>query len=449
MAARRIHAFCACALMTALAGCGDAPIERPELTHQRYAEQLAEVGADRTLLGGAWLEAARDALLHPLPVTLPYAEAGGFVAHDATALGLSFTGVAEQRVLVELVQSGTVGGDTSGRLFVELFRVDAREDRVRHVWLAALPAALSRLEVELPEDATYVVRIQPELAATAQYRVTIEASAALRFPVNGLQSNAVQSYFGAERDAGARHHEGVDIFAPRSTPVLAVASGLATPRVNRLGGNTVWLSTAGTSYYYAHLESAAISAAQRVHEGDVLGYVGNSGNAASTVPHLHFGVYRWGRGAVDPLPLLGAHHFEDELSPATFAPHYGVTTANELHLRRAPSRQSASITRLPAHSIVHAMAASGEWLRVRLAESRTRTGWIHRRYQTELHAPLRAWRAPSPGLLRDSIDSSATPIDFIAAGVTLDVLAERDANLLLRDSATSRIGWWLMQGDQK
>ena len=453
MAARRIHALCASALVATLAGCGETQSEQGELTHERYGAQLAEVGADRTVLGRAWLDAARTALLDPLAVTLPYAEAGGFVAHEPAALGLAFPGIAGQTILFELEQTPVAPGDTNARIYVELFRVEELRDRMRHVWIAALPAAQSVLEVELEEDATYIVRIQPELAVIAQYRLTLELAPVLPFPVGGLQSKAVQSFFGAERDAGARHHEGVDIFAPRSTPVIAVADGRATARENRLGGNTVWLSTAGTSYYYAHLERAAISGTRSVHAGEVLGYVGNSGNAAATVPHLHFGVYRWGQGAVDPLPLLGAHHFDDEQSPANFTPHYSKTTADALNLRRGPSRKSASVARLPTDSIVHATAASGEWLRVSLAESRTQTGWIHARYQTALDAPLRVWRAPAPQILRDSLDANALPVDFVAAGAALDVLAEQGAYMLLRDSMTadigSSVGWLLTQEDQK
>ena len=298
MVVKHIQVLCASALIAIMAGCGRTTSEPGELTHKRYGEQLVEIGADRTVLGRAWLDAARKALLEPIPVTLPYAEAGGFVAHEATALGFAFAGIAGQRIIVEVDSASPSAPDAANvRLYVELFRVEMLRDGVRHVWIAGLPAAQSMLEVELTEDATHILRIQPELAATAQYRLTLELAAALPFPVSGLQSRAVQSFFGAERDAGARHHEGVDIFAPRSTPVLAVADGYAAPRVNRLGGNTVWLSTAGTSYYYAHLERSALSSAQRVHAGDVLGYVGNSGNAAATVPHLHFGVYRWGKGA--------------------------------------------------------------------------------------------------------------------------------------------------------
>ena len=70
------------------------------------------------------------------------------------------------------------------------------------------------------------------------------------------------------------------------------------------------LNTPGTSYYYAHLDRIAIHDQQRVKVGDVLGYVGNTGNADGVPSHLHFGVYRWGREPIDPLPLLVGRRFE-------------------------------------------------------------------------------------------------------------------------------------------
>src|SRR5690606_2281487 len=152
-------------------------------------------------------------------------------------------------------------------------------------------------------------------------------------------------------------------------------------------------------YYYAHLERAAFDSARRVRAGDVLGYVGNSGNAATTPPHLHFGVYRWGRGAVDPLPLIGAAHFDAELAPRELEPRHGETLAEALHLRRAPSRTSESLALLPEGTLVQVSAATGEWLRVRLAEGGER-GWIHARYERGLGTPRRDWRTSAPLFLR-------------------------------------------------
>ena len=115
------------------------------------------------------------------------------------------------------------------------------------------------------------------------------------------------TFFGAERDAGARQHHGVDIFAPRGTPVLAATRGVVRSIApNNLGGNVVWLSDSdrGQTLYYAHLDRHNVTAGQHVEIGDTLGFVGNTGNARTTPPHLHFGVYRRGEGPLDPYPFI-------------------------------------------------------------------------------------------------------------------------------------------------
>ena len=114
----------------------------------------------------------------------------------------------------------------------------------------------------------------------------------------------MQSGFGVDRDAGRRQHEGIDIFAPRGTPVVAVVSGIAQPSSNGLGGTVVWLHEpdARRTFYYAHLDRQAFTEPRRVVAGDVIGFVGNTGNARTTAPHLHFGVYD--DGPRDPLPYV-------------------------------------------------------------------------------------------------------------------------------------------------
>jgi hypothetical protein len=162
------------------------------------------------------------------------------------------------------------------------------------------------LRFRLPETSTYVIRLQPESAAGALYYLEVELGSVLPLPVRGY---TVGSRYGASRDSGRRHHEGVDIFAPRRTPVLAVADGRATYRAGKLGGHSIWLNAPGASYYYAHLERVAVGGGERVRAGDILGYVGDSGNAASVGPHLHFGIYKWGSEPIDPLPLLEERRF--------------------------------------------------------------------------------------------------------------------------------------------
>ena len=133
-----------------------------------------------------------------------------------------------------------------------------------------------------------------------------EPPRALPVPVQGVSMRAVRDTFGAPRP-GDRKHQGVDIFAPRGTPVLSTTRGIvARIGENSLGGTVVWvLGPAGDRHYYAHLNSVAdIKIGQRVEPGHTLGTVGTSGNARGTPPHLHYGVYRRAEGAINPFPLL-------------------------------------------------------------------------------------------------------------------------------------------------
>ena len=125
------------------------------------------------------------------------------------------------------------------------------------------------------------------------------AGAGMACPVAGPRSFA--DTWGAPR-SGGRSHEGVDMMAPGGTPLVAVESGSATFKTNRLGGNAVWITGAsGTNYYNAHL-SAWERSSRSVSRGDVIGYVGSTGN--TSVNHLHFEVHPNGGSAVNPYPYV-------------------------------------------------------------------------------------------------------------------------------------------------
>src|SRR5690606_13983830 len=100
-----------------LSACNDVPIERSTLTHERYAELLEGAGAGDTLLGRRWLEAARAALREPMAVTLPYAEAGAFLAHQVVANGYAFEALEGQKLSVELATSGPDSGEAAGTVY--------------------------------------------------------------------------------------------------------------------------------------------------------------------------------------------------------------------------------------------------------------------------------------------------------------------------------------------
>jgi murein DD-endopeptidase MepM/ murein hydrolase activator NlpD len=134
---------------------------------------------------------------------------------------------------------------------------------------------------------------------------TKEPDSTIAMPFQEVSKKQITNTWHAPR--GDRQHEGQDIFAPSGTPVLSATEGyIVNIGENNLGGKTVSvIGAGGRAYYYAHLESYA----RHIAEGDyvtkqtLLGYVGTTGNAAGTPPHLHFGVYAPG-GAINPLPLL-------------------------------------------------------------------------------------------------------------------------------------------------
>nr|WP_286860024.1 MULTISPECIES: M23 family metallopeptidase [Acinetobacter] len=131
----------------------------------------------------------------------------------------------------------------------------------------------------------------------------------LPIPVDNIKTRQLKDTWGASRSSG-RLHEGIDIMAPRGTKVLSATEGLiADLRNNNLGGKVIWiLGPGGTWHYYAHLDGhkRGLSVGDYVKKGQVIGYVGNSGNARHTAPHLHYGLYLQGkgRGAVNPYPYL-------------------------------------------------------------------------------------------------------------------------------------------------
>ena len=142
----------------------------------------------------------------------------------------------------------------------------------------------------------------------------MEAPDGLGMPIAGLRHSDLRDSF-IERRAGHRH-EAIDILEPRGTPVLAVDDGVVRKIFESVpGGHTVYEFNrdATLCYYYAHLDGYApgLREGQVLHRGDLIGYVGTSGNAPPNAPHLHFAVSRlgsdkhWWEGVpIDPYPLL-------------------------------------------------------------------------------------------------------------------------------------------------
>jgi murein DD-endopeptidase MepM/ murein hydrolase activator NlpD len=130
-----------------------------------------------------------------------------------------------------------------------------------------------------------------------------------RFPVVGYVW--YHDDWGAPRYTPYFHlHEGIDLFAVSGTPVIACADGVVAKTANgSIGGISLWLAgDDGITYYYGHLLGYApgVAAGMRVRVGDVLGYVGDTGDAKGTYPHLHFEMHPGGGPPVNPKPVLDA-----------------------------------------------------------------------------------------------------------------------------------------------
>ena len=153
-------------------------------------------------------------------------------------------------------------------------------------------------------------------ATLAAADVDALASRNLLFPLKGVPRAAMRDNF--EEGRAGHRHEALDIMAPRGTPVVAVDGGRVAKLFNSAaGGITVYQFDRDEryAYYYAHLDRYAKGLAEGrwLERGEVLGYVGSTGNAKPDAPHLHFTIFRlgsdkrwWNGKAVNPFPYLAA-----------------------------------------------------------------------------------------------------------------------------------------------
>ena len=284
-------------LLTAIivASCSSRNIFSKKTPHEQYAEVLDDKDLDKTPEGRQWLAASKIALKNAQPVQLPYRQHGYFAPGKARALGLEFTAKRGEKLTF------TLNKKLPFVLFADLFRKNGTDPNL----LLSADTASSQFSFDIDEAGTYVLRLQPELFRSGEYSLSVSVGPSLGFPVPGTTAKA-GSFWGASRDGGKRRHEGIDIFAPKLTPVVAGGDGVVTGvQETRVGGKVVWLRLLNKSVtlYYAHLHKQMVSKGQTVKKGETVGVVGNTGNARNTQSHLHFGVYT-DAGPIDPFPFI-------------------------------------------------------------------------------------------------------------------------------------------------
>lgn len=405
--------------------------------HEAYQASLAEAGLDQTALGRDWLTAGRLAFDTAVPVTLPFEEEGFITAEQPGAMSYRITIGRGQRLTadVELV------GQEETRVFIDFFRVASSErDPARPIYSSdSVPGQIVH---EPWREGEYILRLQPELLRGGRYRVSLRLDAQLAFPVEGHGMPAVQSFFGADRDGGRRSHHGVDIFARRGTPVLATSAGVVRRvEVTNLGGKVVWLrdQTRNANIYYAHLDSQYVSEGDVVQLGDTVGFVGNSGNARTTPPHLHFGIYRRGEGPVDPAPFLRPVTATMPRMTVELAALGGwLRVSSAASLRAAPGGRSPALRDISPGTPIRVLGGSGDFYRVRIPDGAI--GYLPAGRTEAVEESSTPQVVVAAAELLASPDQAAPAMDLLITGTAVPVLGRFEEYLYVR-GPDGRLGW--------
>jgi murein DD-endopeptidase MepM/ murein hydrolase activator NlpD/uncharacterized protein YraI len=327
--------------------------------HDSYYSALLRENLNAT--AERWRREAEESLAAPLKISLLYSERRLLEADYLQPITFSFDLKIDELIQVNIFPSI----NTRAEVFVDVFYVkDAATEPIR---IGSMAAKGQQLKISAEYTGQHLVRIQPSHSAQGLVYIALTSPLRYGFPVDTERENAVQSVFGVARDGGARRHDGIDIFAPRGTPVIAAEAGHVTrvgdtPR----GGKNVWVFGDQRSFYYAHLDAIAVSPGDRVMRGEVLGTVGNTGNAATTNPHLHFGIYKFAQGAVDPLLLVGRKKSVNTYAPpiVELAPRWLSIKTENVNLRSGSSLKTTIVTSLMRGELLQVDSVTGDWLRV-------------------------------------------------------------------------------------
>lgn len=324
---------------------------------ESYADKLHKISS---LKATQWKNAGIYSLEHPLELSEPYSESIRFTGNT--------TDVVAWRIHVkggqQLTVTGTGGSSSSRPVYADLFEVTEASANTA-ITMATLPAE----EILKPSltDKIFLLRLQPELGDTSLFSLSIELRPLLRHPIDSNIKSNIGSFWGADRDGGKRNHEGIDIFAKKGSPAVAVANGTVT-RVNEtaIGGKVVWLRPAGQAFsvYYAHLDSQLVTPGQTVEAGQAIGLVGNTGNARTTAAHLHFGIYGFG-GAVDPLYFIKSTTAVSTAYKELQSNWYRLSANASLYPAPGESRPLSSGKSL----VIRTLATSSKYYRILLPDS--------------------------------------------------------------------------------
>ena len=216
--------------------------------------------------------------------------------------------------VIAVVVTALVTAAVTSAVWLVLFNLREKEQRA----IAATPSPVavpSPAAVPSPTAASPAANLPSAAAFQADYRAL--AAKRLTIPVSGVATAHLANTYGDDRGDGSRRHGALDIMAPLGTPVVATEDGVIEKLfTSEAGGLTLYQFDPSRtySYYYAHLDRYAdgLAEGQAVKRGQVIGYVGFTGNASPEGPHLHFAILKlgpekkWHEGVpLNPFPALG------------------------------------------------------------------------------------------------------------------------------------------------
>ncbi len=250
-----------------------------------------------------WNIAFEKAKNDSLQILMPYSEGGIFSSEENLVYSYDLQLKEGEKIFIEVNKQ-----TDSLQVFIDFFKKEKDSNSIKSLrFIKSAETDTAFLSSEVDSSSEYKIIIQPQLGVEFPFQLKIYVQPTYIFPVSGGTNRDVGSFWADPRDGGKRSHEGVDIFADKGTPLVAVTDGIIADTGERgLGGKQVWLRDGlfGKSIYYAHLDSIGTTTGKKVKAGDTIGFVGNTGNAKTTPPHVHFGIYKGSVGAINPYPFI-------------------------------------------------------------------------------------------------------------------------------------------------
>lgn len=313
-----------------------------------------------------WNKAFQKAKQDTLNIVLPYQEQIRIT--DSTFMAINYSLKIEEGTTLQL---HVLPKGSTSKIFYSIYKTENLDNPIKE---GSFDRELNTITIT--DSGAFKIVLQPALTSEIQFNLTLQLQSNYKFPVTNVGNKAIQSFWGAPRDGGKRRHQGVDIFAKRGTPVIAVTNGYISYTGEKgLGGKQVWLRDGilGNSLYYAHLDSINSAIGYRVKQGDTLGFVGNTGNARTTAPHLHFGIYKGRQGAINPLEFIKVR--EPLLTESEHSIAINHVIKGIANLRNGPDTSYPKKITLTKNDTIKVIGKSNNWFRVVYNDSIS--GFIH------------------------------------------------------------------------